>query len=110
MVIKKADKAEIEDALNENYKNLLCAIYRQAVSDDYKKVCKAVSETLTMRGINKLRVRDYISSRTDEIRVCIQKNVYEEAQNYGYGTRKIQASSISNLVIRIVSEFYNEGR
>ncbi len=87
-----------------------CAIYKQAVGDDYKKVCRTVYETLTKRGINKLHVRDYISKRSDEIRACIQKNIYEESQNYGNGTRKIQANSISDLVSKIISEFYNEGR
>lgn len=105
MVVNKTVKAENEDAVNENYKVLFGAIYRQAVSDDYKKVCKTVSEKLIMRGINKHRVRQYINNRSDEIRVCIQKNVYEEAQDYGQGTRKIQVNSISSLVDRIVSEF-----
>lgn len=90
---------------DENYMNLFAEIYRIAVKDDIAMVSKKTIDKLMRRGISKLKAREYINQHSRAIKTQIQKDIYQEAQNYGAGTRKMQIKHVDRLVENLVQNF-----
>lgn len=97
-----------DDRLNENFAMLYGAIFKQAVEDDYRQVCKLISEKLISNGVGERRASDYIRKNSQFIKEKIRKDVHQEALNYGYGTKKIKMNHINSLVEKMVSGFGKE--
>ncbi|MDD4564786.1 MAG: hypothetical protein PHE79_04845 [Eubacteriales bacterium] len=90
---------------DENYKRLFAAIYRQAVADDIREVRKQVYKMLSLRKISDREIHRYLDRKEKEIVDQVRQDVYEEALDYGPGTRKMQIGHIDSLVARLVDEY-----
>lgn len=93
------------DELDENYKNLYAAIYKQAVADDIREVRRQIHKVLSSRKISDSEIHRYLDRKEKEIEVQVQQDVCEEALNYGPETKMIQIKHIDCLVARLVDEY-----
>ncbi|MDD4566191.1 MAG: hypothetical protein PHE79_12050 [Eubacteriales bacterium] len=98
-------KSHKTDEFDRNYIELYAAIYKQAVADDIREVRRQVYKVLSLRRINEREIHRYLDRMEKEIEVQVQQGVYEEAQNYGPGTKRIQTKHINSLVSRLVDEY-----
>jgi hypothetical protein len=89
------------EIMNDGCIDLLAAIYKQAVRDDYDTVASNIVQGLKDMSIKEQDARKYIKSCEEamaEIKKEIQHNVYKESKEYGDPkTRVMQANSISSF-------------
>jgi hypothetical protein len=95
------------DELDENYKNLYAAIYKQAVADDCREVRKKTKEALISRGVDSRRIHKYLEEMESEIKDLVCEAVYKEAQSFGEtaATRKMRNRAIIDISNQIVDVF-----
>lgn len=80
---------------NENWQDLYCAIYKQAVNDDCKAVEYEILQILVKDGYNDKNILKYITTNKDFINNEIAKEVYKEAKGDVTVTKK---DNIKNIV------------
>jgi hypothetical protein len=95
------------DELDENYKNLYAAIYKQAVADDCREVRKKTKEILALKGVDGRKIRNHLEEMEPEIKDLVCEAVYKEAQSFGEtaATRKMRSRAIIDISNQIVDVF-----
>jgi hypothetical protein len=87
--------------LDDNYINLLAAIYKQAVADDTKAILKHITKSLSDMSIKRRDAAAYIKINEETIAQITEKikhNVFAESQEWGGNTRAMQAKSINSFM------------
>jgi hypothetical protein len=91
------------------YENLYAAIWQLAVKEDLKKICGMSVKKLIGKGVDLFEAKKYIDSKEEYIKSRVQKNIYQEAMEWGSGrSKEIQKENINALVAEVVDGYEKE--
>lgn len=66
-----------------NYFELLTAVYRRAVKDDWREAQRVTVARLLTMGVHKRIAQDFVKSKSEYIKKRVMENVAKEALEWG---------------------------
>lgn len=93
------------------YENLYAAIWQLAVKEDTRKIYGKSLKELIAKGVDLFEAKKYIDSKEEYIKSRVQKNIYQEAMEWGSGrSKEIQKDNINALVAEVIHEYEKENK